>query len=116
MQIIVPKTNQYNAEIEKNYKCVTWNSNSEKWDETGIIKNMTLHCQNYIVCYTTHLSDFTVVIDDNAAMDNHPVFDSYALETNAAWWLSIGWFSLFLLLTIYNVGKYSLVKPTLEIK
>lgn len=88
------------------YKCVTWDEVKNEWNQNGLVVEKTKFCPNYISCFTTHLSDFTVVYDETPPSDN-VVFDDIALRTNAAWWLCFVWFltTVGLTLAIYSKRK-----------
>ena len=73
------------------FKCVTWDEKTKEWNQKGIIVERTKFCPNYISCFTTHLSDFTVLYDEKTIPPSNASFDDVALRTNAAWWLYFIW-------------------------
>ncbi|CAD8189469.1 unnamed protein product [Paramecium pentaurelia] len=55
MVIVVPKNDQYYADLNENNVCVQWNEDKQIWENT---KATLLKCKYYTVCQVNNLGDF----------------------------------------------------------
>lgn len=64
---INPTSNLDTDNTNERYACAFWDKNSNLWTMEGLNNDKTTDSNNYIGCYTNHLSDFTVVYRNKTA-------------------------------------------------
>lgn len=58
---INPSSTIDTVNTNERYACAFWDNSSSLWSMSGIDNDKTTESNNYIGCYTNHLTDFTVV-------------------------------------------------------